>query len=153
MTDVAPKENRGENKRGGMGARGGRGGKGGKDGKGGPRGDEWKPKTKLGRLVANGTISSIHDVFKYSIAIKEPGIVDALVTKGGEEKFQEEVMKVKPVQKQTKAGQRTRFKAWVLIGDGKGHIGLGQNADKEVQGAIKGGSLLARMALIPIRLG
>lgn len=152
MTDVAPKENRGENKRGGMG-RGGRGGaKGGRDG-GRPKGDEWKPKTKLGRLVSNGTITSIHEVFKYSIAIKEPGIVDALVNKGGENKFQEEVMKVKPVQKQTKAGQRTRFKAWVLIGDGKGHIGLGQNADKEVQGAIKGGSLLARMSLIPVRLG
>lgn len=62
-------------------------------------------------------------------------------------------MKVKPVQKQTKAGQRTRFKAWVLIGDKSGHIGLGQKADKEVQGAIKGASQLARMAIIPVRMG
>ncbi|CAF1571272.1 unnamed protein product [Didymodactylos carnosus] len=29
-----------------------------------------------------------------------------------------------PVQKQTCAGQRTRFKAIVVVGDGKGHIGL-----------------------------
>ena len=34
-------------------------------------------------------------------------------------------MKVKPVQKQTKAGQRTRFKAVVAVGDKQGHIGLG----------------------------
>ena len=53
-------------------------------------------------------------------------------------------MKVKPVQKQTKAGQRTRFKAWVLIGDEAGHIGLGQKAHKEVQGAIKGATLDAK---------
>jgi hypothetical protein len=30
-----------------------------------------------------------------------------------------------PVQKQTAAGQRTRFKAFVAIGDGNGHLGLG----------------------------
>lgn len=75
-----------------------------------------------------------------------------MVKKDGKE-FEEEVMKVKPVQKQTKAGQRTRFKAWVLIGDKNGHIGLGQKADKEVQGAIKGASQLARMAIVPVRMG
>jgi len=62
-------------------------------------------------------------------------------------------MKVKPVQKQTKAGQRTRFKAWVLIGDMDGHIGLGQQAHKEVQGAIKGATQDAKMSLIPVRKG
>jgi len=62
-------------------------------------------------------------------------------------------MKVKPVQKQTKAGQRTRFKAWVLIGDEAGHIGLGQKAHKEVQGAIKGATLDAKMNFYPVRKG
>ena len=62
-------------------------------------------------------------------------------------------MKVKPVQKQTTAGQRTRFKVWVLIGDGKGHIGLGQKAHKEVQGAIKGAIRDAKMNIIPVRMG
>merc|ERR1711861_46493 len=57
------------------------------------------------------------------------------------------------VQKQTKAGQRTRFKAWVLIGDEAGHIGLGQKAHKEVQGAIKGATLDAKMNFTPIRKG
>ena len=33
---------------------------------------------------------------------------------------------IKPVQKQTRAGQRTRFKAVVVIGDSSGHIGLGK---------------------------
>ena len=56
-----------------------------------------------------------------SYPIKEVEIVDKLI----QDDYKEEVMKVKPVQKQTTAGQRTRFKVWVLIGDGKGHIGLG----------------------------
>jgi len=34
-------------------------------------------------------------------------------------------MKIQSVQKQTRAGQRTRFKAIVLIGDSEGHIGIG----------------------------
>ena len=38
----------------------------------------------------------------------------------------------------TQAGQRTRFKACVIVGDGEHCIGLGAKLDKEVQGAIKG---------------
>ena len=40
--------------------------------------------------------------------------------------LKDEVMKIAPVQKQTQAGQRTRFKAIVAIGDSNGNIGLGQ---------------------------
>merc|ERR1711939_353369 len=105
-----------------------------------------------GRLVKNGKVSSFEEIFRFAIPIKEPGIVDHLVKKNGNT-LKEEVMKVKPVQKQTKAGQRTRFKAWVLIGDECGHIGLGQKAHKEVQGAIKGATLDAKMHFIPIRKG
>lgn len=93
-----------------------------------------------------------------ALPIKEPEIVKKIAdnnaaagsTKG---QFVDEVMKVKPVQKQTKAGQRTRFKAWVLIGDKNGHLGLGQKSHKEVQVAIKGAMAVARLNLIPIRLG
>ena len=44
----------------------------------------------------------------------------------------DEVMKIMSVQKQTKAGQRTRFKAIVAIGDLDGHVGLGVKVAKEV---------------------
>merc|ERR1712037_60402 len=84
--------------------------------------------------------------------IKEPQIVDTLIKRANKD-IKEEVMKVKPVQKQTTAGQRTRFKAWVLIGDEDGHIGLGQKAHKEVQGAIKGATLDAKMNFVPVRKG
>jgi len=139
------------------GARCGRGGArgGGRPGaRGGrrPQDDEWRPSTKLGRLVKNGSVKSFEEIFRFAIPIKEPQIVDVLV-KRNNNTLKEEVMKVKPVQKQTKAGQRTRFKAWVLIGDEAGHIGLGQKAHKEVQGAIKGATLDAKMHFYPVRKG
>jgi len=136
--------------RGGRGGRGG--GPGGRFGGRGGREEEWKPSTKLGRLVKNGKVRSFEEIFRFCIPIKEPQIIDHLV-KSKNHELKEEVMKVKPVQKQTKAGQRTRFKAWVLIGDEKGHIGLGQKAHKEVQGAIKGATLDAKMNFTPVRKG
>jgi len=114
--------------------------------------EEWNPTTKLGRLVKNGKVTSFEEIFRFAIPIKEPQIVDHLV-KRNQNTLKDEVMKVKPVQKQTKAGQRTRFKAWVLIGDEAGHIGLGQKAHKEVQGAIKGATLDAKMNFYPVRKG
>ena len=121
-----------QNKRGfGRGQRG-RGQRGKKGPRGGRKGrrdaGKWRPLTKLGRLVNTNKITSLEEIFKFSLPIKEVEIVDKLI----KEDYKEEVMKVKPVQKQTTAGQRTRFKVWVLIGDGKGHIGLGQKAHKEV---------------------
>jgi len=62
-------------------------------------------------------------------------------------------MKIKSVQKQTKAGQRTRFKAVVAVGDEKGHVGLGSKVAKEVQNAMKGAIIAAKLAIIPVRRG
>ncbi len=58
-----------------------------------------------------------------------------------------------PVQKQTTAGQRTRFKACVVVGDYNGHIGLGHKCSKEVAGAIRGALIDAKLNIFPIRRG
>ena len=60
---------------------------------------------------------------------------------------------IKPVQKQTRAGQRTRFKAVVVVGDSNGHVGLGIKTAKEVAGAIRAGIIIAKLSVIPIRRG
>lgn len=62
-------------------------------------------------------------------------------------------MKIMPVQKQTRAGQRTRFKAFVVVGDENGHVGLGVKCAKEVATAIRGAIILAKMSLVPVRRG
>lgn len=67
--------------------------------------------------------------------------------------MKDEVLKIMPVQKQTRAGQRTRFKAFVAIGDHNGHVGLGVKCSKEVATAIRGAIILAKLSVIPVRRG
>lgn len=110
---------------------------------------DWTPVTKLGRLVANKKITSIEQIYQHSLPIKEKEIVDYFFGK----KLAQEVMKIKPVQKQTTAGQRTRFKAIVAVGDSDGHVGLGAKVASEVQIAIQGAIVAAKLAVIPVRRG
>ena len=65
--------------------------------------------TKLGRLVKDGKIKSLEEIYLYSLPIKEHEIIDMFIGPA----LKDEVLKIMPVQKQTRAGQRTRFKAFV----------------------------------------
>lgn len=164
--------------RGGFGSRGERRGDKGDHrhprGRRGRRGnvkseEEWQPVTKLGRLVRAGKITSMEQIYLHSLPIKEYQIVDWFLPK-----LKDEVMKVglsgapakevgsytdrtvcqiKPVQKQTRAGQRTRFKAIVVIGDSEGHVGLGIKTSKEVATAIRAAIIIAKLSVLPIRRG
>jgi len=111
---------------------------------------EWVPVTKLGRLVKNGRIKSLEEIYLFSLPIKEYQIVDEIL---GKDNIKDEVMKISPVQKQTQAGQRTRFRAFVLVGDGNGHVGLGMKCAKEVATAIRGAIIAAKLAVVPVRRG
>merc|ERR1711998_237204 len=103
-------------------------------------------------LVKAGHVASLEEIYTHSIPIKEAPIVDHLIAKAHHE-LSDEVMCILSVQKQTKAGQRTRFKAVVATGDRAGHVGIGIKCAKEVQIAIKGALVDAKLNLIPVRRG
>jgi small subunit ribosomal protein S2e len=147
-------------KRGGFGGGRGRGrdrdgGERRGGGRGRGRGDDkkkdeagaWVPVTKLGRLVKEKCIKKLEEIYLFSLPIKEYQIIDQFLT------LQDEVMKIMPVQKQTRAGQRTRFKAFVVVGDSNGHVGLGVKCSKEVATAIRGAIIAAKLSVIPVRRG
>ncbi|VDM25805.1 unnamed protein product [Toxocara canis] len=106
----------------------------------------WTPVTKLGRLVKDGKVTTIEDIYLHSLSIKEYQIVDQLLPH-----MHDEVLKIMPVQKMTRAGVRTRFKAFVAIGDRAGHVGLGVKCAKEVATAIRGAVYNAKTAVVPVR--
>jgi len=106
------------------------------------------PRTHLGRMVAEGKITSIREIFDQGHKIQEPGIIDMLVPD-----IQQEVLNISLVQKQTDAGEKSRFKSLVVVGNSDGYIGLGMGKDKQVRSAIQKGILDAKINVTPIRRG
>ena len=109
---------------------------------------EWKPRTKLGRMIFEGGITSIEEVFMEGLRIREPEIVDVLLPD-----LQEEVIDINLVQKQTDAGEKSRFKAIVAVGNRDGYVGLGGGKAKQVRTAIEKAAADARLNITVVRRG
>jgi len=109
---------------------------------------EWKPRTRLGKLILEGRVSSIEEVFTEGLKIREPEIVDVLLPD-----LQEEVLNINLVQKQTDAGERSRFKSIVVVGNRDGYVGLGSGKARQVRTAIEKGAMDARLNITLVRRG
>jgi len=109
---------------------------------------EWKPRTKLGKLILEGRISSIEEAFTEGLKIREPEIVDVLLPD-----LQEEVLNINLVQKQTDAGEKSRFKSIVAVGNRDGYVGLGSGKARQVRTAIEKGAMDARLNITLVRRG
>ncbi len=111
--------------------------------------EEWVPKTRIGRLVAEGKITSIDQIFEMNLPIKEPEIVLHLLG----DRLKHEVVNLNLVQRQTDAGEVGRFQAMVVVGDEDGHVGVGLGKAKQVRVAIEKATIDALKNIIPVRRG
>lgn len=108
----------------------------------------WVPRTKLGKIISEGNISSMEEIFAEGFKIRESEIVDALLPE-----LQEEVININLVQKQTDAGEKSRFKAIVVVGNRDGYVGLGSGKARQVRTAIQKAAVDARLNVTPVRRG
>jgi len=116
-----------------------------------PRKEEvetWTPRTKLGKMIQEGHISSMEEIFSEGLKIREPEIVNALLPD-----LHEEVININLVQKQTDAGEKSRFKAIVVVGNRDGYIGLGSGKASQVRTAIEKAAADARLKIVLVRRG
>jgi len=114
----------------------------------GERVEGWVPRTRLGKMILEGRISSIEEVFMEGSKIREPEIVDVLLPD-----LQEEVINISLVQKQTDAGEKSRFKAILAVGNRDGYVGLGSGKARQVRTAIEKAAINARLNITPVRRG
>jgi len=108
--------------------------------------EEWIPKTKLGELVKEGLID-LPRIFQNNLAIKEKEIVDMLLPS-----LHEDVITISMVQQMTASGQRSRFKAVVIVGT-DGFLGVGSTKSREVGPAIRKAIDKAKLSVVPIIRG
>ncbi|RLG74639.1 MAG: 30S ribosomal protein S5 [Thermoprotei archaeon] len=110
--------------------------------------EEWQPKTKVGKMVKEGKIVSIGEIFESNLKITEPEIVDYLMPD-----LKHEVIDIGIVQKQTDAGEISRFKAVVVIGNMDGYVGIGAGKAKQLRFAIQKAIQDAKLKIIPVKRG
>ena len=110
--------------------------------------EEWEPKTNLGRMVKEGTITDIDEILEKGLPIMELEIVNTLLPD-----LEEEVMDVNLVQRMHKSGRKVNFRVIVAVGNKKGYVGLGQGKAKEVGPAIRKAVDNAKYNIIKVRRG
>jgi len=88
------------------------------------------------------------DVFTQGLRVMEPEIIDVLLPD-----LKQEVLGIGFVQKQTDAGEKSRFRAVVAVGNNNGYLGVGDGKAKQVRTAIDKATLQAKLKIIPVRRG
>src|ERR1700730_15184253 len=108
----------------------------------------WVPKTRLGELVSSGKITTLEEIFESGQRVKEAEIVKKLLPDS-----KSNVVSVGIVQKQTDAGEVTKFAAVVAVGNEAGWFGVGRGKAVQMRSAIDKATNEAYLNIIPVKLG
>jgi small subunit ribosomal protein S5 len=108
----------------------------------------WTPKTRLGKLVAGGKITTMSDALATRLPLREAEIVDILLPE-----VADEVLDVNMVQRMTGSGRRVKFAITVVVGNRDGFVGIGRFKGKEVGPSIRKAIDVAKMNIIEVKRG
>lgn len=109
---------------------------------------DWMPKTRLGKMVVDGKITTMSDALRTGLPLREPEIVDILLPD-----LTDEVLDVNMVQRMTDSGRKVRFAITVVVGNQDGFVGLGRTKGREVGPAIRTAIDVAKLGIIEVKRG
>ena len=108
----------------------------------------WEPKTEVGKRVKLHEVTSIEQIFHEGKHIEETEIVDALIPD-----LKNEVIEIASTQRMTKNNRKMKFRVTAIVGDGRGHVGVGAGKEAEVKAAIDRAVKNAKANIIPVIFG
>lgn len=100
----------------------------------------WEPRTRLGKQVAEGDITSMDQALATGLPLKEPELVDQLLPD-----LEDDVLDINMVQRMTDSGRRVKFRCAVVVGNRNGYVGYAEGRDDQVGGAIQKAIEIARI--------
>jgi len=110
--------------------------------------EKWVPRTRTGKLVLEGKIASLSEIFSKNLPLLEPEIVDYLLPN-----LKYAVIDRKHVQKMTDAGRRTKIQVVVVVGDESNYVGIGIGKARQYTDALAKALRDAKLNIRPIRRG
>ncbi len=110
--------------------------------------EEWVPRTRLGKLVAEGRIKTIDEALASGLPLKEPEIVDVLLPD-----LEDEVLEISMVQRMTDSGRRTKFRVTAVVGNRNGYVGVGVGKASQVAPAIQKAINNAKINIFKVQRG
>ncbi|MBU5678300.1 MAG: 30S ribosomal protein S5 [Candidatus Aenigmatarchaeota archaeon] len=124
--------------------------------------ESWIPRTKIGKDVLEGKITSIDEIFERGEKIKEPEIVDKLLKlkteiiwiggspgKGGGIKR----TPTRRTARMHRSGRRYKISSLVVVGNEDGYVGVGRSVGTTHQIAIEKAIKKAKLNIIPVLRG
>lgn len=109
---------------------------------------EWVPRTRLGKLVAEEKIRTIDEAIASGLPLKEPEIVDILLPN-----LEDEVLEITLVQRMTDSGRRTNFRVTAIVGNRDGYVGIGVGKASQVAPSIQKAITNAKLNIFKVNRG
>ncbi|WP_254535512.1 30S ribosomal protein S5 [Halomarina litorea] len=108
----------------------------------------WEPKTRLGRQVLEGEITTMREALDSGLPLKEEEVVDRLIPD-----LEDNVLDINMVQRMTDSGRRVKFRCSVVVGNRDGFVGYAEGRDDQVGGAIQKAIGVAKQNIIDVSRG